>query len=92
MSPQLTERTLARLGGRPGAVRRHLGGLLPAEVGEILQHVYGPAAASPELAEAVWRRTDGNPYRLSELLAVRGRGRAREASRAAARGSDRPGA
>src|SRR3954447_21781052 len=72
VSPQLTERTLARLGGRPGAVRRHLGGLLPAEGGEILEHVYGPGAGSPEVAEAVWRRTDGNPYRLSELLAIEG--------------------
>jgi DNA-binding CsgD family transcriptional regulator len=72
VSPLLTERTLARLGGRPGAVRRHLSGLLPAEVGEILQQVYGSGAASPDVAEAVWRRTDGNPYRLSELLAVEG--------------------
>ena len=72
VSPQLTERTLARLAGRPGAVRRHLSGLLPAEVGQILQHVYGSEASSPELAEAVWRRTEGNPYRLTELLAVEG--------------------
>ncbi|GIE00475.1 hypothetical protein Adu01nite_18250 [Paractinoplanes durhamensis] len=72
LSPQLTTRTLARLGGRPGAVRRHLSDLLPAEVGEVLQHVYGAEVASPELAEAVWRRTDGNPYRLSELIAVEG--------------------
>ncbi|MEU4240623.1 LuxR C-terminal-related transcriptional regulator [Actinoplanes sp. NPDC026619] len=68
----LTMRTLARLTGRPGAVRRHLRGLLPAEVGEILQHVYGVEAAPPEVAEAVWRRTDGNPYRLTELIAVEG--------------------
>jgi two-component system nitrate/nitrite response regulator NarL len=72
VSPLLAERTLARLGGRPGAVRRHLSGLLPAEVGEILERVYGSAAASPDVADAVWRRTDGNPYRLSELLAVEG--------------------
>jgi DNA-binding CsgD family transcriptional regulator len=72
VSPQLTERTLARLGGRPGAVRRHLSGLVPAEVGQILEHVYGPEASSPDLAEAVWRRTEGNPYRLTELLAVEG--------------------
>ncbi|MFF5288272.1 helix-turn-helix domain-containing protein [Paractinoplanes globisporus] len=72
VSPQLTERTLARLTGRPGAVRRHLSGLLPAQIGEILQHVYGGEASSPELAEAVWRRTEGNPYRLSELLAIEG--------------------
>jgi DNA-binding NarL/FixJ family response regulator len=72
VSPQLTARTLARLGGRPGAVRRHLGALLPAEVGEVLRQVYGESAAPPDLATVVWRRTDGNPYRLSELLAVEG--------------------
>ena len=72
ISPRLTARTLARLTGRPGAVRRHLGALLPAEVGQILQHVYGSVAASEELATSVWRRTDGNPYRLTELLAVEG--------------------
>jgi DNA-binding NarL/FixJ family response regulator len=72
VSPRLTERTLARLTGRPGAVRRHLGALLPAEVGEVLRQVYGESAAPPDLATVVWRRTEGNPYRLSELLAVEG--------------------
>jgi two-component system nitrate/nitrite response regulator NarL len=72
VSPQLAARTLARLAGRPHAVRRHLGALVPAEVGQVLEHVYGAQAASDELAAAVWRRTDGNPYRLSELLAVEG--------------------
>jgi DNA-binding NarL/FixJ family response regulator len=72
VSPQLAERTLARLTGRPGAVRRHLGALLPAEVGEVLRQVYGESAAPPDLATVVWRRTEGNPYRLSELLAVEG--------------------
>jgi DNA-binding CsgD family transcriptional regulator len=74
VSPQLTARTLQRLGGRPGAVRRHLGALRPAEVGEILEHVYGADAATRDLAAAVWRRTEGNPYRLTELLAVEGAG------------------
>jgi DNA-binding NarL/FixJ family response regulator len=72
VSPQLAERALARLAGRPGALRRHLGALAPAEVGEILQHVYGSGAAIPGLAAAVWRRTDGNPYRIMELIAVEG--------------------
>jgi two-component system, NarL family, nitrate/nitrite response regulator NarL len=72
VSPQLTTRTLQRLGGRPGALRRHLGALPPAEVGEILEHVYGASAVTPDLAAAVWRRTEGNPYRLTELLAVEG--------------------
>ena len=69
---RLTARTLARLTGRPGTVRRHLGALTPAEVSQVLQQVYGMAAASAELATAVWRRTEGNPYRIAELLAVEG--------------------
>jgi two-component system nitrate/nitrite response regulator NarL len=72
LSPQLAARALARLTGRPGAVRRHLGALVPAEVGRVLEHVYGVAATSEALAAAVWRRTEGNPYRLTELLAVEG--------------------
>jgi DNA-binding NarL/FixJ family response regulator len=46
--------------------------LLPAEVQKILEHAYGQSAATPELATVVWRRTEGNPYRLTELLAVEG--------------------
>ncbi|MGX6603597.1 helix-turn-helix transcriptional regulator [Micromonosporaceae bacterium Da 78-11] len=72
VSPQLAARALARLSGRPGAVRRHLGGLLTHEVAEVLEHVYGAEATSDELVTAVWRRTEGNPYRLTELLAVEG--------------------
>jgi two-component system, NarL family, nitrate/nitrite response regulator NarL len=72
VSPQLTTRTLQRLGGRPGALRRHLGALPPAEVGEFLEHVYGAGTVTADLAAAVWRRTEGNPYRLTELIAVEG--------------------
>jgi len=72
VSPALTARTLARLSGVPGAVRRHLGALDAAQVGEILQGVYGRSTATAELAATVWRRTGGNPYRITELLAVEG--------------------
>jgi DNA-binding NarL/FixJ family response regulator len=72
ISPQLTARTMARLSGAPGAVRQHLGALDATQVGQILEHVYADSKPSPELAEAVWRRTGGNPYRLTELLAVEG--------------------
>nr|WP_296074163.1 LuxR C-terminal-related transcriptional regulator [uncultured Actinoplanes sp.] len=72
VAPGLTERTLARLTGRPGAVRRHLSALPPAEVGEILRHVYGIHAVTAGLVDAVWHRTGGNPYRLAELIAVEG--------------------
>jgi DNA-binding CsgD family transcriptional regulator len=72
VSPLLTARTLARLSGVPGAVRQHLNPLDPAQVGTVLQHVYADSTVPPDLAEAVWRRTGGNPYRLTELLAVEG--------------------
>jgi len=72
VSPQLTARTLARLSGATGAVRQHLGALDAAQVGQVLNHVYADHRPSAELAEAVRRRTGGNPYRLTELLAVEG--------------------
>lgn len=72
VSPLLTARTLARLSGVPGAVRQHLGPLDTGQVGQILDHVYAESTVTPETAEAVWRRTGGNPYRLTELLAVEG--------------------
>jgi two-component system, NarL family, nitrate/nitrite response regulator NarL len=78
VSPQLTARTLARLTGRPGAVRRHLGALTHEEVGELLRHAYGADAATAEVAAAVWRRTGGNPYRITELIAETGPDRLRE--------------
>ncbi|GAA3927532.1 LuxR C-terminal-related transcriptional regulator [Actinoplanes auranticolor] len=72
VSPLLTARVLARLSGAPGAVRQHLGALTAGQVSRILGHVYGASCPSPQVAEAVWRRTGGNPYRLSELLATAG--------------------
>jgi two-component system, NarL family, nitrate/nitrite response regulator NarL len=72
VSPLLTARVLARLSGAPGAVRQHLGALTAGQVSRILAHVYGASCPSPQVAEAVWRRTGGNPYRLSELLATAG--------------------
>ncbi|WP_233414252.1 helix-turn-helix transcriptional regulator [Nucisporomicrobium flavum] len=72
VNPALTVRTLERLAGSPGAVRRHLGPLGAGDVHKILDHVYGGSAPSRDVAEAVWRRTGGNPYRLTELLAVAG--------------------
>jgi DNA-binding NarL/FixJ family response regulator len=74
VSPLLTARTLARLSGVPGAVRQHLGSLDPAQVGQLLDRVYADSTVTPEMAEAVWRRTGGNPYRITELLAVEGAG------------------
>ena len=74
VSPLLTARTLARLSGVPGAVRQHLNALDPAQVDEVLRCVYADTAVPPGLAGTVWRRTGGNPYRLTELLAVEGAG------------------
>ncbi|BCJ56323.1 hypothetical protein Asp14428_77980 [Actinoplanes sp. NBRC 14428] len=72
VNPVLAVRALERLAGAPGAVRRHLSALTAGEVGQILGHVYGDSPPSRDLAEAVWRRTGGNPYRITELLAVAG--------------------
>ncbi|MFC7549187.1 LuxR C-terminal-related transcriptional regulator [Plantactinospora sp. GCM10030261] len=90
VNPGLAARTLARLTGAPGAVRQHLGPLTPDEVAEILNQVYadrpvaddearpvpddGAGPVPDEVARAVWRRTGGNPYWLTELLATAGAG------------------
>jgi two-component system nitrate/nitrite response regulator NarL len=72
VSPELAARTLARLSGTPGAVRRHLGALAAGDVAQVLQHVYAGSVVPADVAASVWRRTGGNPYRLTELLAVEG--------------------
>ncbi|BFU44117.1 hypothetical protein KRMM14A1004_23540 [Krasilnikovia sp. MM14-A1004] len=69
-SPQLAARSLARLSGVPGAVRQHLGALEAGHVAQIIAHAYPDAPPSAQLASAVWQRTGGNPYRLTELLAM----------------------
>ncbi|MEH1099160.1 helix-turn-helix domain-containing protein [Micromonospora sp. CPCC 205561] len=75
VAPDLAARALARLCGVRGAVRQHLGPLLPAEVAEVLTQVYADPRPSGRLVAAVWRRTGGNPYALTELLAAHaGRG------------------
>ncbi|MEH1164613.1 LuxR C-terminal-related transcriptional regulator [Micromonospora sp. CPCC 205539] len=68
--PELTHRALARLCGVRRAVRQHLGPLRPAEVAEVLTQVYEGTSPSDRLVTAVWRRTGGNPYTLTELLAA----------------------
>ena len=72
VSPELTARTLARLSGTPGAVRQHLGALAVDDVALVLNHVYAGAPVRPAMAQAVWQRTGGNPYWLTELLATAG--------------------
>jgi DNA-binding CsgD family transcriptional regulator len=72
VSPQLAARTLARLSGSPAAVRQHLGPLRPVEVGQILAQVYPDVPVPDGVAQALWRRTKGNPYWLRELLATAG--------------------
>ncbi|MEU4778076.1 LuxR family transcriptional regulator [Micromonospora sp. NPDC023633] len=75
VAPDLAIRALARLCGVRGAVRQHLGPLLPAEVAAVLTQVYADPRPSGRLVRAVWQRTGGNPYALTELLAAHaGRG------------------
>jgi DNA-binding CsgD family transcriptional regulator len=74
VSPALVARTLARLSGTVGATRQHLGPLRQAEVDAILARAYPHASLPPEVTRAVWTRTGGNPYWVSELLAIAGAG------------------
>ncbi|WP_290861407.1 LuxR family transcriptional regulator [Hamadaea sp.] len=66
----LVARTLARLSGVPNAIRQHLGPLAPEFVTEILTAAHPGLADADRLGERVWQRTGGNPYLLSELLAI----------------------
>ncbi|MFI1195940.1 LuxR C-terminal-related transcriptional regulator [Micromonospora sp. NPDC020750] len=70
VAPDLAARVLSRFCGVRGAVRQHLGPLGPAEVAEVLDQVYAGTRPSRRLATSVWRRTGGNPYLLTELLAA----------------------
>ncbi|MFI6261553.1 AAA family ATPase [Micromonospora sp. NPDC051006] len=70
VAPDLAVRALSRLCGVRGAVRQHLGPLRPAEVAEVLSQVYAGSRPSGRLVATVWRRTGGNPYALTELLAA----------------------
>ena len=94
VSPLLTARTLARLSGVPGAVRRHLGPLAAGEVRQVLDHVYADSTVTPRPGRggvAAHRRQPVPAHR-----AARRRGRERpEALVRPARGDarpDRPGA
>ncbi|SBV28643.1 regulatory protein, luxR family [Micromonospora krabiensis] len=70
VAPDLAVRVLSRLCGVRGAVRQHLGPLRPDDVAEVLTQVYAGSSPSSRLVTAVWRRTGGNPYALTELLAA----------------------
>ncbi|WP_406038998.1 AAA family ATPase [Micromonospora sp. NBC_00898] len=72
VAPDLTVRALARLCGVRGAVRQHLAPLTVAEVAEVLTQVYDGTRPAEPVAAAVRRRTGGNPYVLTELLAAHG--------------------
>ncbi|MGK5441343.1 LuxR C-terminal-related transcriptional regulator [Micromonospora sp. URMC 105] len=75
VAPDLAVRVLSRLCGVRGAVRQHLGPLGVAEVAEVLTQVYGGTRPADRITSAVWQRTGGNPYALTELLAAHaGRG------------------
>ncbi|TYC06512.1 AAA family ATPase [Micromonospora sp. WP24] len=70
VAPDLAVRALSRLCGVRGVVRQHLGPLRAGEVAELLSQVYPGARPSGRLVSAVWRRTGGNPFALTELLAA----------------------
>ncbi len=73
VAPELAARTLARLAGAPGAVRQHLGPLDVPSVGAVLAELYPGQPLPDDVVSTVHARTGGNPYRLTELVAVTGR-------------------
>ncbi|MGC5017279.1 AAA family ATPase [Micromonospora sp. DT47] len=70
VAPDLAVRALARLCGVRGTVRQHLGPLGVPEVAQVLTQVYDGRRPTDRVATAVWQRTGGNPYVLTELLAA----------------------
>ncbi|MGH3713979.1 MAG: AAA family ATPase [Micromonosporaceae bacterium] len=66
--PELAARVLARLSGTPRSVRRHLPPLTAGEVAAVLESGFGTPPPADAVSQAL-RRTGGNPYRLSELVA-----------------------
>ncbi|WP_240032871.1 helix-turn-helix transcriptional regulator [Micromonospora globbae] len=70
VTPDLALRALSRLCGVRGVVRQHLGPLRPGEVAEVLTQVYAGTRPSGRLVTSLWRRTGGNPFALTELLAA----------------------
>ncbi|MGH3736267.1 MAG: LuxR C-terminal-related transcriptional regulator, partial [Micromonosporaceae bacterium] len=67
--PELAGRVLARLTGAGRAVRRHLTPFSGPQVASVLEASLGTPVPPDAVATAI-RRTAGNPYRLSELVAT----------------------
>ncbi|HZD98781.1 MAG TPA: LuxR family transcriptional regulator, partial [Micromonosporaceae bacterium] len=66
---RLIARTLAKLTGGAGAVRVHLRPLGRPEVADALTQVYPTELVTDAVVDAALRRSGGNPYQLTELLA-----------------------
>lgn len=66
---RLVARTLARLAGGAGAVRMHLRPLGRPEIADALTQVYRPHLVTNAVVDAALRRSGGNPYQLTEMLA-----------------------
>jgi DNA-binding CsgD family transcriptional regulator len=66
---RLVAGTLARLTGGVGTVRVHLRPLGRPDVADALSQVYRPDLVTEAVIDAALRRSGGNPYQLTELLA-----------------------
>ena len=67
--PRLTDRALARLSA-PAAPSASTSARWPGRGADLLAQVYAGTRPSGRLVTSVWRRTGGNPYALTELLAA----------------------
>jgi DNA-binding CsgD family transcriptional regulator len=66
---RLVAGTLARLTGGVSTVRVHLRPLGRPDVAEALTQIYRPDLVTDAVVDAALRRSGGNPYQLTELLA-----------------------
>jgi DNA-binding NarL/FixJ family response regulator len=66
---RLVARTLAKLTGGAGAVRVHLRPLGRPDVADALAQIYATELVTDAVVDAALRRSGGNPYQLTELLA-----------------------
>jgi DNA-binding CsgD family transcriptional regulator len=67
--PPAAARTLRRLGGGPSVLRIHVAPFTARETAELIEAGYGSAPA-PSAVRGALRRTGGNPFWLTELLAA----------------------
>jgi len=64
-------KTLAQLARNASYQREELAGLDAGDVGQLIEHISG-AEPSPEMVQAIYEHTDGNPFFMTEIIRLLG--------------------